>query len=169
MIYNMSGYHNLAKILNEEVEHYKNMLTLVEKTQQSLIDNDIEQLNKLLSHQQILIVESGKLEEKRAEEMAGLANAMDLPVKDITLSKIIEAAPEQKKKTFELLQASLTDTVEKIKSLNNQNEELIKDSLNYINNTMKLFTETEEKKTYDGKVTDEVKRETVTRIFDKRV
>ncbi|MGF7184476.1 flagellar biosynthesis/type III secretory pathway chaperone [Desulfitispora alkaliphila] len=166
----MSSFANLAQVLRDEVKHYNGILSITEEMQKALVANNFEELNSALKKQQLSIVASGKLEEERSQVLANLGTELGLSAKDITLSMVIEVAPQEKREEFIELQKQLTDKVDKIKTVSSQNEVLIKDSLSYIDYAMKMFTAIEEKKTYDrGSEQDANKRQSVNRVFDKRV
>lgn len=161
---------NLMKVLENEVGIYTDLLHIVEKTQQALTKNNLEELNKMLDSQQLLIVKAAKLEEIRRQQQEQVAKFLAMPLEELTLSKIIEKAPEAYRQGLADLQQTLLDLVDKINSTNRHNEELIKDSLKYIDYTMELITgATDNAKTYDNKPGTEKKNQQKSRIFDKRV
>jgi flagellar biosynthesis/type III secretory pathway chaperone len=162
--------NNLIKALEEEVSLYADLFTLVDKTQQALVNHNLEELAKMLDSQQLLILQAAKLEEKRRQAQDGAVLFLKLSPEELTLTILIEKAPEAFRGKLGELQQSLLYQVDKINQVNRHNEELIKDSLKYIDYTMNLITDGgDEAKTYDQKLGAEKKDQTKSKIFDKRV
>jgi small-conductance mechanosensitive channel len=162
--------NNLIKALEEEVSLYADLCALVEKTQQALLNHNLAELTKMLDSQQLLILQAAKQEEKRQQAQDQAALFFALSPEELTLSQLIEQAPKSFRGKLRELQQSLLQQVDKINLANRQNEELIKDSLKYIDYTMNLITGSgDEAKTYDAKLGAEKKDQAKSKIFDKRV
>ncbi|MDW7673261.1 MAG: flagellar protein FlgN, partial [Bacillota bacterium] len=167
----MDALNNMVGVLREEVEIYRDLMMLVEKTNQALVKHNLEELNKMLDSQQLLLVQAGKFEERRQQHQQELAASLGMPAKELTLTKLIEQVPKEKAEQLKVLQNDLVAFVDKINATNKQNEELIKDSLKYIDYTMQLFTGGEDSKTYHKKPgnTEGGKQGHSSRIFDRKV
>ncbi|MCL1997980.1 MAG: flagellar protein FlgN [Turicibacter sp.] len=123
----------LAEILTEETQNYEDLLGLSLEKRDVIIQNDIDQLQKINHLENIIISKNLKLEKKRIELVSDMAVVLCHKQTDLTLEDIItlmDGKEEQK------LLIDVRDKIKKVvldlKEINIQNGQLIQNALEYI-------------------------------------
>ena len=123
----------LVEILTEQTERYEELLGLALEKRDVIIANDIENLQKINEIENMVVSQNQKLEKKRLSLISDMAIALNQKEADLTLTLIIELMEGKEE------QQPLIDAQEKIKSVlyelrevNDQNGELVKNALEYI-------------------------------------
>lgn len=161
---------SLTKVLERETQIYTELLTLVKETQQALIDNHMDGLNKCLDAKQELLAKAAKLEEMRQNHLDQLLEIFQLEREKGNLTNLIERVPQEFKGKLTACQQQLQQLVDDINEINRQNEVLIKDSLKFIDYNMSILTGQEETRTYNNKPKDsEQKAKGKSIIFDQKI
>ncbi len=130
----MSGLlGNLIDLLSEQKEYYSELVILAEEKKKVIIENDIENLEKITTVENILINKNIKLEEARFEIVEDIATVMNKSAEELTVTKIAEIiTDEEQTKKLKQLSKELTEMIQKLKDYNEKNRELIQSSLEYI-------------------------------------
>lgn len=163
---------NLTDTLGQEVSLYTDMLSLVERTQQALVNNNIDELSKLLDSKQVLISQAAKFEEGRQQQLEHIIRLLELDQEgqEINLTTLIAKAPAEFAEQLTEIQQKLQNLVDEINKHNKQNEVLIKDSLKFIDYSMELMTGGSDNQTYDRQQSGgEKKGKGKSVIFDQRI
>ena len=124
---------NLIEILNEQTERHSELLGLSIEEKDSIVQNDIETLQKLVNLKNIVISQNNKLERKRIALVADIAEVLALKDKNIdikALADLLEGKPEQ----AELIEAGrkLREVVVELKEVNDLNKELLENALGFV-------------------------------------
>ncbi len=133
----MTQYEPLKIILQEMILVYENLLAVGKEKQAAIIKGDPELLLSIFPKESALLKEIGLLEEKRQAET--------LSYQSLTLSQIIDSSSSAKEKDELLCYQS--DLKAKLKELVDQhelNQQLIENSLVYVNSMLALFTQPQE-------------------------
>lgn len=133
----MTTYEPLKTILHEMILVYEKLLVLGKEKQAVIIKGDPELLLSVFPKESALLKEIRHLEEKRQAET--------LSYQSLSLSQIIDHSSSIKEK--EELLFYQTTLKAKLKELVDQhvlNQQLIENSLLYINSMLKLYTQPQE-------------------------
>ncbi len=125
----------LVTILNKESDVYQNYLELGVKKKQALMENDFELLESITVQEKVLSAQILKLESERYEflEEQGFR-------KDITITELMAAVPEANKQELFNSSEKLKNLLVESRRFNETNMALLRQSSNYINHMIKIFT-----------------------------
>lgn len=131
----------LVDILNQQCELYLELLKISKAKQPVLIKGNLEALNNFTLQEEKLIVQVGRLEERRNSVQQALANHFRVSETELTLSNLITRLNGETS-TQELAEAGkkIKKILKEIKTINSQNNELVKQSLDYIEFNINLIT-----------------------------
>lgn len=96
---------------------------------------DMEDLTEMIKTEQAHISAIGKLDEDRVCQAKVILPNLENP----TLSECIEALNGTEKETLVKLQEALVDTIKNIQKQNELNQQLLQQSLQFVNLSMSLF------------------------------
>ncbi|NBI07371.1 flagellar protein FlgN [Senegalia massiliensis] len=136
----------LIKVLDEEVVVYSKLLKNLDEKTQVLVDGDIKKLDEITKEEQSITETLVKLENLREKVLFNIAHKKEKSELDV--SQILEFIEGQEKEILEEKRNKLVNILEKIKEKNVLNSRLIKDSLDYINLNIDLFTNRDSNLTY---------------------
>jgi flagellar biosynthesis/type III secretory pathway chaperone len=131
----------LIRVLGAEDEKYKDLLELSKKKTPILVEGDIEKLQKITDEEQVVVDRLEALDKKRAEAMKDIAEVMNRDVATLKLSDLIEMLekrPEERDKLSDL-HDRLKATVGELRMINDQNRELIRQSLDIVDFNLNLI------------------------------
>lgn len=123
----------LTTVLNDQNAIYESLIDIAGRKKVSIIENDIPLLQKFVSEENTLIGKNQRLDKKRLELFSDIATVLAKP-SDITLSDIIDAIKGQEEhKKLAQIKDRMLKILDILKTLNDQNQELIKMSIDYVN------------------------------------
>ena len=130
----------LIRVLGAEDEKYKDLLELSKKKTPILVEGDIEKLQKITDEEQVIVDEVANLELSRQAAMEDIANVLNKDVKTLKLSYLEEVLGKRPKEREELtrIHDRLKATIGELMVINNQNRELIRQSLDMIDFNLSL-------------------------------
>lgn len=129
-------FQTLLTILNKELALYKEIAEVVEKQTDIIKKGDIEGLNELLKTQQKYVTSITVLEEERQKELARIfPGKRELP----TITDCIEMAVDQEKVQLSKVYENLMSVLQKIREINELNQQLLEQSLEFVNFSMNLL------------------------------
>ena len=134
----------LITTLSKEEELYRELLPIQERKTQVIIENNIEQLQKITGEEQETIDKVTALERKREEIIKDIGTVLNKNPKTLTLTNLIQIMakqPEDREKLQEL-HDRLEESVKKLVKVNERNQILIKQSLEMIEFNMNLLQST---------------------------
>ncbi len=128
----------LIDALQKEALLFETFLETLEKQQQALVKNDIEELNRITDLQREKAVESRLLSQKRDEIIGILSSELDA-TENLTLSRLIESVSSGQARILGQLRETILDLNGRIMRVRSQNEMLINRSRENIMKTMELL------------------------------
>ncbi len=138
-------FDTLIFILEKQLKLYKSLYELAGEKTEMIKSNDIDGLNRLMTDEQKHITAITALEEERIREMEKLfPDRNPLP----SLTDCIQTAGPHESDRLEYLYEQLTDILHRTKERNNLNQELIRQSLQFVNFNLQLLRRTPEQITY---------------------
>lgn len=129
---------DLINTLEEQNEIYEKLLEIASKKKVAIIENNIENLQEIVSKENTIVGRSLRLDKKRIElfnDMAIVLNKKDINLSDIILA--MKGKECQNKLTQ--IKEKIQNVLPKLKILNDQNQELIKMSMDYVEYSMNLI------------------------------
>lgn len=144
----MLDYLKLTIFFDEYIEHYKEFLKFEYLKLDMINNDDIEKLSNSLSIEQAFIAKTNSYEGRRLKLLGENT--------ELTFAQIIEGAPAAQKVKLDLQHKELTETVYKIKELNDIANSIVTERLKRIQN------KTAELDTYNVK--GNLKREHASRV-----
>ncbi|MEN6565538.1 MAG: flagellar protein FlgN [Veillonellales bacterium] len=147
----------LQSILNEMLEFYQTLLAVSREKRAVLVSGKTRELEAVTKEEEILILQAGKLENRREKIIVEIAAGYGLNTEEITFAKIKELADETDAAQLEQLAKSLEAVVAEIKQLNQVNTKLIQQSLRFIQYNINILTQNTSGPTYEpqGKTTEQ--------------
>lgn len=141
----MGIFSDLIENIEEQLATQKLLLDYAEKKNELLVDGKIQELEELLKQEEKIVFKSGKLEQHREEIQKELREKVDITAddpsrEDPTLPDYIDASEGEEKDKLQELYEELTVVLAQLKELNEQNNQLIQQSLDYVNHALDLFT-----------------------------
>lgn len=137
----MAGLINqLIDTLKKQKEIYLQLLDSAFEKKQIIIKNNIEELQAITDQENILVGKSLRLDKERIQYFEDIAFVLNKNKDDMTLSYLVELI-EGQAEYEELLQLKndIFGILEKLKKINQQNEDLINYSLEYVEYSMNLI------------------------------
>ncbi|MCR4891280.1 MAG: flagellar protein FlgN [Lachnospiraceae bacterium] len=130
----------LIQTLGEEVDKYAALLELSKSKTPVVVAGEIEKLQKITEEEQVALDELSILDRKRQQVMNDIANVMNKDVETLKLSYLIEMLEKRPKEREALsrIHDRLKATVGELSLVNNQNRELIRQSLDMIEFNLSL-------------------------------
>lgn len=131
---------NMISVLDRENVHYQALLELSRKKTDAIVNNRTDELQDILGKEQKLITALDELDKEREEHSDDIANVLNVPAKEMTVTKLIkllEKQPNDQAKLIEVYEA-LKQTVDKLVLINDNNKVLLQESLEMIDFEMNL-------------------------------
>ena len=147
-----NSIEQLKKVLYEQIEVYKHILSLSVKKTDIVVNGHIKKLEEITQEEQKLIIKIGKLEDIRESVIYNINK--ELGLEELNMTKLNDYLEEADKVFIKNLKDELMDILNQIKERNELNGSLISDSLEYINLNIDILTNSTIDNTYDNKQTD---------------
>lgn len=132
---------NLIEVLGQESEEYEGLLALSQKKTRIIASANLEDLQKITDDEQEVVSRLSRLEKKRIEVTADIANVLNKDVEKLKLSNLVEmmaARPEEQVKLAEA-HDRLKIVVRELQRINEQNKELLEEGLEMVEFEMNLL------------------------------
>lgn len=132
---------NLIEVLGQESEEYEGLLALSQKKMRIIAGANLEDLQKITDDEQEVVGRLNRLEKRRIEVTADIANVLNKDVETMKLSDLIEmmaARPEEQAKLAQI-QDRLKSVVREVQRTNEQNRELLEEALELVNFEMNML------------------------------
>ncbi len=131
---------NLIDVLNKESAEYDGLLELSEKKTSIIVSRNLEDLQKITDEEQEMVGRINRLEKKRVEITADIANVLNKDVTTLKLTNLIDMSSARPADV-----AALTDVhnrlqaaVRRLQRANEQNRELLTDAMDMVEFEMNL-------------------------------
>ncbi|PKM77589.1 MAG: hypothetical protein CVU90_06995 [Firmicutes bacterium HGW-Firmicutes-15] len=160
-------------ILGKQNRVLDSLVQMEEKKRQVIILGQVEELNKIMQKEGILVSNIQKLEDARFKSHEKLARIWGMSVDELPASLISARVKETWPELAGELQVAiekLTHSLSQLKAMNEENNNLINQSLDYIHSLQSLLTG-EVAGTYSdmGMQVDETTSRPTIRLLDKKI
>ena len=132
---------SLIKLIHKEVGSLENFLKLLTEEEECLLNNSFESLEKSILKQEQALTQAKQLEKERMEITYWLFKDFRIDQKKGSLTKLIQLLDSSHSSKLEELQKTLLDLHRKVEVQREKNGELIKDSMGYIDRSIKFLLE----------------------------
>jgi flagellar biosynthesis/type III secretory pathway chaperone len=142
----------LIQTVEQLLAEHEKLLRIEEKKKQVLIDGDMAKLQELVNEEVRFVRSVEKLEEERVKIGEQIAREQGIRLEELTASKLaeLEKDPERAAK-FNLLTGRFAKVIGELKSANELNGRLIRQSLDLLQRSIDMMTDYGEQGTYTGK------------------
>jgi hypothetical protein len=135
----------LIQVINSEILCLERFLTLLSEEQRFLVEKDIQSLERSIEEQERAIREQRELEDARIKLTDSIAGKLKIDKQKVNISKLIELVEESYSTELRELQGTLASLYAKLERQRKKNEFLIKQSMKYVDKTIKVFSGLERK------------------------
>jgi hypothetical protein len=163
----MSAENLLLNILEKMVKLQKSLYQIALKKMDILKADDIEALGQLMKDElkHIKAIEMVNGERDRIQRQ--LANELLLPPTNITISELLKSSILKDKESLKRLQNELVEQTQSLKEINEFNQQLLQQSLNFVNLNLDLVLGQQELGNYTDNSSDE-EESTSRSLFDSK-
>jgi hypothetical protein len=137
--------YQLIQVIHKEIVCLEKFLILLSEEQRLLVENELDSLRRCIEDQAKTIGEAGKLEEDRVKLTDSLAEKLKIDKDQVRMSQLIELVEESYSAKLRELQSTLFTLYAKLERQRKKNEFLIKESMKYVDKSMKIFLGLEER------------------------
>lgn len=155
---------NLVSTLKKILILHQNLLKLSERKTDILKKGDIDALNEQMKEEQKYILAIRQVE---IERITIVDNLLGQRVQEKTLSKCIEAATEPIRSELAKLHDDLVKVTRDLKAVNELNQQLTHQSLQYVNMSLDMLLPQEQTATYGNPAGAKEKKQTRS-MFDSK-
>ena len=129
----------LIEVINKEGKCLEKFLTLLSEEQKFLVENDVDSLRRSVEDQEKTIRDARKLEDERIKLTDSLAEKLKIDKDEVSISKLIELVEESYSTKLRELQNTLSSLYARLERQRKKNEFLIKQSMKYVDKSVKVF------------------------------
>lgn len=132
---------NLIEVLGQEGDEYEGLLALSQKKMRIIASANLEDLQRITEDEQEVVGRLSRLEKKRMEVTADIANVLNKDVATMKLSNLIEmmAARPQEQAQLAEIHDRLKSVVREVQRTNEQNKELLEEALEMVEFEMNML------------------------------
>lgn len=130
----------LTDVLNQENEIY-DMLSKISNNKTNLIvGGKVIELESIVKLEQTLVIKISKLEDAREKIVDKLCGLLGKKPEEVTISGLAAQLGQDESAKLKACQEKMLDKINNLKSANNLNSKLIKNSLEYIDFSINMMT-----------------------------
>ncbi len=132
---------SIINVLERENAAYVELIALSEEKTPVIIKGDLEQLNAITEKEQSIVSGIQKMEKERIQTMRDIAEVTNRKEEDLKLTDLIAMMERQPKERSRLTQLhdTLKETMAHMKRVNEQNRDLLQNSLEMVQFEMNLL------------------------------
>ena len=132
---------NLIDVLGQESEEYEGLLALSQKKMRIIASANLEDLQRITDDEQEVVSRLNRLEKRRIEVAADIANVLNKDVETMKLTNLIEmlSARPAEQAALAAVHDRLKSVVREVQRTNEQNRELLEEALELVNFEMNML------------------------------
>lgn len=139
---NSEKINELLDILDRQAAIYKDILELSKNKTDIIIKGKVSELDNITKLEQSFIIEMGKLEDSREKIINDLSADIKLNASEINITELLKHVDNSQAERLEAYKENLLGTINEIKDLNDLNSKLIQNSIDYINFSINILSNT---------------------------
>jgi flagellar biosynthesis/type III secretory pathway chaperone len=129
----------LIELLEKHVKLHKGLLDLANKKTEVLKKGDMEALSEMMKEEQKYIAAIKQIEKERILAVEKIISALGHMQTEPTLTTCIELVEEPERSALERLRDNLVAVVTELKNINELNQQLLQQSLQFVNMTLDMI------------------------------
>jgi len=138
----MAQLDSLYEVLENLISLHKALYTLAVQKKEVLIKGEVDTLVQITHQEQKLIKGIETAEEKRIQLVQDLLKEKGMPLGEGTLSELIKLSTHAADKSkLTTCRNELTRIVSELRAANEENQQLLEQSLSFVNLSLELFTD----------------------------
>lgn len=137
----------LLNILDEELQLYKKVLGMSNDKTGLLKGNQVKELEALTKEEESLVAVIIEKEKERIAEVKNICKRYGKPESSLKIEELCEFIEDSKDELLSY-KKEITEVLNELKNVNKLNSSLINSSLEYINFTVNMLTETSKNPVY---------------------
>lgn len=148
----MSILKPLLSVVESMLREHEQLLALAKRKKDVLIKGDMQALNDMVKDETAFVHRIERLEAERLGAGRLIAIRLGIPVEQLTAEKVSALAetPEESDRMLQLTDG-LRDVIAQLKQVNDLNKQLIEQSLQFVQNSIEVLTESPVVPTYGGR------------------
>lgn len=165
----MTNMHTLYELLDNLIQLHKALYTLAMQKKEVLVKGDVDELVAITRQEQKLIKGVTAVETARLNAVKELTTEKGLTPQEGTLAELIKLTTSAEEKLrLTSCRNELSRIVTELKEANELNQQLLEQSLSFVNMTLDLITDTPEDDFIYGKPTADTYRQANRTFFNKK-
>ncbi len=157
----------ILSYIREQNEYYQQLLEKAENKQQAIIQNDLQTIEALNKEEEQLITEAAAIENKRIEHIEKHPEIYGEDALQLTLEELKLRFSQDIQEQTDIETKALMETLARLKTINNENAELLKQALRMVNVTINTIAGNEEPGSYSKEKGNNVSKNK--HLFDKKI
>jgi len=130
----------LIELLQMQLALYNELLDIAQQKKAFIVKNDIGSMKLITGRENSIIGKIQKTEQELRELVLKIAKSPSVSTNELTLAELINSINESnEKRQLSSLRKSLRSSMDEVKVLNEQNQKLINQSLEYMDYILNLF------------------------------
>ncbi len=130
----------LTDILNKENDIYDTFLKLSNNKTDLIVGGNVSELENIVRIEQSLIIKIAKLEDQREKIVESLSSVLGKKPEEITISELASCLGQKEAIELKACQDKILKSINGLKTNNELNSKLIKNSLEYIDFSINMMT-----------------------------
>lgn len=130
----------LTDILNKENDIYETFLKLSNSKTDLITNGNVSELESIVKIEQSLIIKIAKLEDQREKIVESLSSVLGRKPEEVTISELSSCLGEKEAMELKACQEKILKSINGLKTNNELNSKLIKNSLEYIDFSINMMT-----------------------------
>lgn len=171
----MESITNLGEIMGDLIGQHHQLIELGKRKKSVLIAGDVNGLNQIVEEESKMIKRIMQLESERQKTISSILIQNGMQEKEISMSELFEiVGSTQEKEMLQSVQKELIDVLTELQEVNQLNQQLIKQSLDFVNYSIESMVGSDENPFTYGKPTEQTDRgngsaKVRSRIFDTQI
>ncbi|MGQ9631085.1 MAG: flagellar protein FlgN [bacterium] len=144
----------LKGILGDELTAYRTLLDLTNRKREALLEKDLDLIDDLTNSEESIIEQVKELERARIDCTKRIADSCNISFAEFNFDSLLKIVDDSERAQYSDLKDALIKTTNELQDANDLNARLIQQSLDYINYSLKLFTDLRDGDTTYGRQRD---------------
>ncbi len=143
--------NELTDVLEKEAALYNELLSISRRKTPVLVEGKVAELENITKEEQSLVLQLSELENRREKLMEEVSGKMSIKPENLTVTELVKHVGNRQGERLDKVRKHILDVIEELRSTNQLNAELVRNSLDFINFSLNLITSFEgEGNTYNG-------------------
>lgn len=132
----------LIAVLDKEADIYKDILEISKNKTNIVVKGKVTELENIVKLEQTLVIKMGQLEGIREELIGKISEQLAIEPSEVTVTQLSQILKADEAEGLKKVHKKLSEVLTELKSTNQLNTKLIKNSLDYIDFSLNIMTNT---------------------------